>query len=68
MEYNVTGEVRFDFDFDIEAENEEQAREIAKERLEDYYRLDSHGAYHDPRDVEVQIYDVYAPEDEDDDE
>ena len=59
------GDVKFDFEFDIEAESEEEAKEKAKEMLEDFYRLSSHGAYHEPEDVEIQIYDVYPIEYED---
>ncbi len=46
MEYNIQGKVSFEVDFDIEASTEEEALELAKEQLNDYYHLNVNGADH----------------------
>lgn len=55
MEYNIQGKVFFDIDFDIEANSEEEAIELAKERIIDNYCLDSHGDLHNIGSVKFDI-------------
>ena len=57
MEHYVTGKITFEIDLeDIEAETEEEAIEIAKERLSSMYHLSTTGAYHDKDKVEYNIH------------
>lgn len=55
MEYNIYGTIEFTVDFDIEAESEEQALELAKKQLIDYYRLNVTGARHEKESVKIDI-------------
>lgn len=73
-EFSVLGKISFDVNFDIEAETEEEAMKKAKEYLKDMYHLDTIGAYHDPKDVEIDIdcieyeEEIDSIDDEDEDE
>jgi hypothetical protein len=55
MEFYIYGNVNFNVEFDVEAENEEQALEIAKDRLMDYYHLNVVNAVHSTKSVQVNI-------------
>lgn len=54
--YWVDGKVIIEFDDEIEANSPEEAREKFIEIIKDFYRLDTHGAYHNPEDVKIEIY------------
>jgi hypothetical protein len=55
--FNVWGRISFTINLNIEAENEEDAIIEAKERLTDFYHLDSHGSPHNPNEtVDFKIY------------
>lgn len=62
MEFNIQGKVSFEVDFDIEANSEEEAIELAKERIIDNYSLDSHGDLHN---IGSEKFDLDAGEYED---
>jgi hypothetical protein len=62
MEYNIQGKVSFNVDFDIEANSEEEAIELAKERIIDNYYLNSHGDLHN---IGSEKFDLDAGEYED---
>ena len=68
MEYNIIGKITFDVDFDVEADSEEEALEKAKELLNDYYRLEVRGAYHDEDAVEIELDAVETEYEEDGEE
>lgn len=55
MEYNIQGEVKFNVDFDVEANSEEEALELAKEALRDFYSLDIVNANHDVDSIKFNL-------------
>ena len=62
-EYSVNGTITFEVDLDIKANSEEEAIELAKEQLLDFYSLNCHGADHDPNEVKLDL-DAIEYEDE----
>lgn len=55
MEFNIQGEIKFRVDFDIEANSEEEALELAKEQLKDYYHLNVINAYHNMDSIKFDL-------------
>jgi len=62
MEFNIQGKVSFNVNFDIEADSEEEALELAKEQLKDYYHLNVVNAEHN---IDSVKFDLDAGEYED---
>lgn len=55
MDYEIEGTFKVSVKLDVHADNEEAAKELAKNQLKDYYRLDVHGAHHIPDEVELDL-------------
>ena len=63
-QFNIQGNITFEVDFDVEAINLEDAKEKAKEMIEDYYHLNALGSYH-TREQEIDIEAIpYSDEEE----
>lgn len=63
MKYSVEGRITFTVEMEeIEAHSENEAVEIAKKQIREYYHLNSEGANHVP---EYVAFDLWAVEDED---
>lgn len=56
--FNICGKITLNIDFDIYGINEQDALNKAKELLDDFYRLNTSGSYHDNFELDIDACEI----------